>query len=294
VVGPREFHARLKGLLDELDRRQPQVLIEMTLVAVTFNDSLSLAVELANEETLGDHRSFFFSSFGISDIDLASGVRTLNPGGGLNGVIAGPNETPFLIRAIAARGDSRVITTPRIVVSDNTTATVANVEEAPFTSVNASNTVATTSFAGFESAGTTLTVTPHIAQGDHLSLDYSFNFSNFTGSGSAGVPPPRTTNTFSGKIAVPDGHTIIIGGMVTENEADAVTELPLLGRIPVLGTLFQSSERARSKSRIFAFIRPTILRDDRFADLRLISEREVENAALKNRDYPESEPLWMR
>ena len=68
----------------------------------------------------------------------------------------------------------------------------------------------------------TLTVTPHEIQGDFVALDYSFNFSNFTGSGSVGVPPPRTTNSFSGQIEVPDGHTVIVGGLVTENEADSV------------------------------------------------------------------------
>ncbi|MBI4716614.1 MAG: hypothetical protein HY763_02325, partial [Planctomycetes bacterium] len=100
--------------------------------------------------------------------------------------------------------------------------------------------------------------------------------------------------SFSGTIEVPDGHTVIVGGLVTENESDSVTELPLLGRIPLLGALFQSSDRARTKSRVFAFIRPTILRDDVFADLKLISGRELELAELTNNDYPGSVYLWMR
>lgn len=163
AVGTLEFHARLETILPELDRRQPQVMIEMTLVAITFNDSLSLAVELANEEKHNDTQSLIFSSFGLSQVNLNTGARRFNPGGGLNGIIMGPHETPLLFRAIAAHGNSRIITTPKIVVSDNSTATIASVEDAPFTSINASDTVATTSFAGYESAGTTLTVTPHIA-----------------------------------------------------------------------------------------------------------------------------------
>jgi type II secretion system protein D len=294
TVGPREFHVKLRALMEALDKRQPQVLIAMTLVAVTFNDSFSLAVELANEEKTGRVQSLAFSSFGLSSIDLTTGERAFNPGGGLNGVILGPHETPILIRTIAAHGDSRIITTPKIIVADNTTASISNVEEAPFTSINASDTVATTSFAGFESAGTTLTVTPHIAQGDHLRLDYSFNFSNFTGGGSVGVPPPRSTNTFSGTVEIPDNHTIILGGMVTENEADSVTEVPVLGRIPVVGALFQSSDRARTKSRIYALIRATVLRDDQFADLKLITQGELERADLASHDYPASEYAWMR
>ncbi len=294
AIGPREFHSRLDELLKTLDVRQPQAVIEMTLVAITFNDSLSLGIELANEESNGGFQSLLFSSFGLSSINLATGSRTLNPGGGLNGIITGPFETPILLRAIAAHGDSRVMATPKTIVSNNTAATISSVEESPFTSVNASDTVATTSFAGFASAGTTLTVTPHIAQGDYLTLDYSLNFSNFTGSGSGGVPPPRTTNTFSGTVEIPDAHTIIVGGLVTENEADSVTEVPLLGRIPGVGVLFQSSERVRSKTRIYAFIRATILRDDQFEDLKIISQNELKRASVVNRDYPDDIYLWMR
>jgi len=294
AVGSREFHVKLEALLLELDKRQPQVMIELKLVAVTFNDSLSLAFELANEERIDDFQSLFFSSFGLSDVDIATGVRSFRPGGGINGIIVGPNETPFLMRAIAAHGNSRVMATPRMLLNDSSTATLSSVEEEPFTSINASDTVATTSFAGFESAGTTMTVTPHITEGDHLSLDYSFSFSNFTGSGSVGVPPPRTTNSFSGTVTIPDNYTVIVGGLVIENETDAVTEVPLLGRIPVIGAFFQSSDRARTKSRVFAFIRPTILRDDKFADLKLITETELERAKLANDDFPESEEQWMR
>ena len=294
AIGPNEFHVRLQTLMDELDRRQQQVMIEMTLIAVTFNDSLSMAVELANEELMGSYESIVFSSFGLSGIDAETGVRSFQPGGGFNGVLLGPHETPLLVRAIAAHGNSRIMATPKILLSDGTSATIGSVEEAPFTSINASDTVATTSFAGFESAGTTMTVTPHIAQGDHITLDYSLSFSNFTGSGSVGVPPPRTTNSFSGTIEVPDAYTVIVGGLVTEAESDSVTEVPLLGRIPVIGALFQSSDRLRTKTKVYAFIRPTVLRDDAFADLKLISRREMDRAALQARDYPESEYLWMR
>ncbi len=294
AIGPREFHAKIETLIEELDHRQPQVLIEMTLVAVTFNDSFSLAVELANEEQPGSLQSLVFSSFGISDIDIPTGVRELSPGGGLNGIILGPHETPIVVRAIAAHGNSRIIATPKIVLSDNTTATIANVEEEPFTSINASDTVATTSFAGFESAGTTMNVTAHIAQGDHLALDYSFSFSNFTGGSDVGVPPPRSTNSFSGTIELPDQHTVVLGGLVTDNETDSATEVPLLGRLPLIGALFQTSDRIHTRSQIFAFIKPTVLRDDQFADLKLITETEIEHAHLVNDDYPPSEFLWMR
>ena len=67
-----------------------------------------------------------------------------------------------------------------------------------------------------------------------------------------------------------------------------------MSRIPVLGMLFQSTTRSISKTRLYAFIRPVILRDDEFQDLRYLSERDVAAADLEHRDFPDGDYLWMR
>ncbi len=294
AIGTREFHAQLASLIDDLDRRRPQVLIEMTLVAVTWRDSFDLGVELEALD-LGDVWDYLlFSNFGLSEIDVATGQRILTPGVGANGVLLGPDEVPILFRALAVKGLAKVLSTPRLLVSDNARGMLRNVDEAPFTSVNASDTVATTSFAGFESAGTTLAVTPHIGEGDHLTLDYELSFSNFTGTSStAAIPPPRTTNSFHSTVEVPDGHTVVTGGLIVDNFSDTVNEVPLLGRIPVLGFLFQNSSKQKTKTKIFAFIRPVILRDDQFEDLKSITLKDSQAAELPSEKVL-SGPLWMR
>lgn len=295
AIGTREFHAQLESLIEDLDQRRPQVLIEMTLVAITMSDSLDLGVELETLD-LGDAWDYLtFSNFGLSTIDVATGERTLLPGVGGNGVLIGPDETPILMRALATKAKAKVISTPKLLVSDNARGTLRNVDEAPFTSVNASDTVATTSFAGFESAGTTLSVTPHISQGAYLALDYELSFSNFTGTSSAAaIPPPRSTNSFTSTVEVPDGYTLITGGLIVENKSDTSSEVPLLGRIPVIGLLFQNNGRKNTKTKIFAFIRPTILRDDEFEALKLITLQDVERAGMPLPDLIQGEPLWMR
>ncbi len=70
--------------------------------------------------------------------------------------------------------------------------------------------------------------------------------------------------------------------------------MPLLGRIPIIGRLFQSSNRQKTKTKIFAFIRPTVLRDDKFEDLKHITLQDLERAELNMDDPPPGEPLWMR
>jgi len=294
AVGTREFHDQLASLIDELDRRRPQVLIEVTLVAITMSDSLDLGVELLNMD-LGDAWDFMlFTNFGLSSLDAVTGQRVLNPGIGANGILLGPDEVPIIVRALATNGIAKVLTTAKLLVSDNARGTLRSVDEAPFTSVNASDTVATTSFAGFESAGTTLSVTPHILEGDYLTLDYELTFSNFTGSSSvATVPPPRTTNSFTSTVEVPDGYTVVTGGLVVDNSSDSASEVPFIGRIPAFGRLFQSTSTQNTKTKVFAFVRPVILREDKFADLKFISLKDVEEAELID-EAPRGKSLWMR
>lgn len=295
AIGTREFHAQLEGLIEDLDQRRPQVLIEMTLVAITIGDTMNLGFELETLD-LGDGWDYLlFSNFGLSNIDVTTGQRVLIPGIGANGVLMDPEHTPVVMRALATRANARVISTPKLLVSDNARGTLRNVDEAPFTSVNASDTVATTSFAGFESAGTTLNITPHLSQdGNFVSLEYDLSFSNFTGASStATVPPPRTTNSFTSTVEVPDGYTLITGGLIVNNKSDAIGEVPYLGRIPLIGFFFQNRSRQNTYTKIFAFIRPTILRDDEFEALKFMTLQDAEKAGIDLCNPGPDGPLWM-
>jgi type II secretory pathway component GspD/PulD (secretin) len=163
----------------------------------------------------------------------------------------------------------------------------------PFTSVNASNTVATTSFAGFAEAGTTIEVTPRISDDDHLVLDYSVTLNSFTGTGSAGVPPPRQTDEVRSTITIPDGHTVIVGGLNRSNVSKDYRGVPGLDKIPIVRTLTGVHTDAASRSTLFVFLRPTILRDDKFRDLRYLSDIDAK-AAECQQNFPQSLPLLIK
>ena len=107
----------------------------------------------------------------VSTADAATGALTLTPGVGFNGILLDPDSVNVVLRALASEGRSEVLSAPRVLVNDNATASLSSVAESPFTSVNASDTVATTSFAGYASAGTTVSVSPHISEGADLSVN---------------------------------------------------------------------------------------------------------------------------
>ena len=120
-------------------------------------------------------------------------------------------------------------------------------------------------------------------------------FSSFTGPASGTTaPPPRNSNSIASNVEVPDGYTVVVGGLLVENSSDSVGEIPFLGRIPGLGLLFQNSTKSSTKSRIYAFIKPTILRDDAFEDLKFLSAEQAHDAGIASVDPRRAQPMWMR
>ncbi len=293
VIAPPATQKVYAKLIEMLDTRLPQVMVEVTLITLDTSDSFSLGIDVAKAGEAGDDgRYLVFSSTGLSSVDPLTGALTLAPGLGFNGVLLDPDTVNVVVRALASHARAKVVSAPKVLVNDNGTATLSSIAEAPYVSINVGDTVSTTSFAGYASAGTTVTVTPHISQGDYLLLNYAFTLNSFTGSGAAGVPPPRQTNTINSTVTVPDGHAVIVGGLTRRDISKSIAGLPYLVQLPLLKYLFGNETRNDNETTLFVFIRPVILRDDQFTDLKYISEVASGTAGLQP-EYPESEPMMM-
>ena len=285
---------RLYGkLIEWLDQRRPQVLIEAKLVIVDTSDDFTLGVEISGGKGTGISKLFAFSSYGLSTVSASSGALALIPGVGFNGTLVEPDVADVVVRAMSTHSRARVLSAPRVLVNDNQRGQLSSVQEVPFTSVNASQTVATTSFAGFAEAGTTITVTPRISDDTHIELDFSITLNSFHGTGSNGVPPPRTTEEVTSQVTVPDGHTVIVGGLRRGENSYDYSGIPILEHIPIVRLLSGYETKSKSCSSMFVFIRPIILRDDKFRDLKFLSDRDVGPAGVETK-FPDSRPIWVR
>jgi general secretion pathway protein D len=259
------------SLIENLDKRSPQVLIEAKIVIIDTSNDYTLGVEVSGGDRSGAKKLFAFNSYGLSNVDPVSGALRVIPGVGFNGTLVDPSTADVVVRAIANHRRARVLSTPRVLVNDNAEGQLTSVLEVPFTSVNASQTVATTSFAGFAEAGTTITVTPTISEEDYLQLEYVVTLNSFSGTGTAGVPPPRQTNEVRSRVTVPDGYTVIVGGLVSKNGSFEVNTIPWVEKIPVLRDLASLQSKSDSETSLFVFLRPVILREDQFRDLKYFS-----------------------
>ncbi len=294
AIGPQRQLDQIAALLEIIDVRQSQVMLEVLLVSLTEGQSQDLGIELAGLISAQGTQIALASLFGISGILPSDTTAAVGGGSGGTAVILDPGDFSAVIRALETVNDGRSLSIPRILVNNNESGSFNSVIQEPFSSTNASDTVATTSFGGTQDAGTTVSIRPQIAEGDHLVLEYSVSLSSFTGeSADPSLPPPRQQNNLSSVATIPDGYTIAVGGIELTTEAEAVSKTPILGDIPGLGALFRSTSTSASRSRFYVFIRASVLRHQDFEDLKYASDQNAAEAGI-DAGWPEVQPRVIR
>ncbi|MBY0111811.1 MAG: hypothetical protein K2Y21_03240 [Phycisphaerales bacterium] len=292
MAEPRTL-AQIDRLIRLIDVRQPQVMLEMTLVSLSEQDAMNLGIEL---EKVGvfDGASYQLSSlFGLSG--GSSGSRTIGDSRGLTSAVLNPGDFSVVLRALQtiSRGSTKSI--PQFLVSNNESASFTSVLQQPYVVSNTtSGAGTTTSFGGTQDAGTTVSVTPQIAEADQLLLQYSIALSSFVGAPpSNGLPPARQQNTVSSKATIPDGFTVVVGGIELQSDGKNTSQVPGVGDVPILGELFKQRDSSVGRSRFYVFIRATVLRDQQLNDLKHLSGRTGRAAGVQD-GFPEMTPRIVR
>ncbi len=293
IVAKPSMQTVYEKLIARLDVRRPQVLVEATLVSVDTTNDFSLGIEINDTHTRNGRKLLTFTQFGLTKPDAATGGLALQPGIGFNGVVLKADVAEAVIHALKSNTRAKVVSRPAVLVNDNAKGVLLSESEEPFASVNASTTVATTSFGGYSSAGTKVTIAPQISEGDYLKLDYEITLSSFGTNGTTALPPSRQTNSLNSQATIPNGNVILIGGLTRESYKDTVDRVPLLGSLPVLEYLFSSRTKSKQKTTLFVFIHAVILRDDKFEDLRGVSGEAAGHAGIPG-NAPASEPVGIR
>jgi general secretion pathway protein D len=292
VKAPAGQQPEYRKLIERLDLRRAQVYIEAKIVAVTWTDDMRLAFEtqLINANGTG---GVLNTNFGLGALGTAASGGILAPKtvatglGGLTAAVIKSDQVPIVMNALQTKTDSRILSTPQLLVDDNEEAKIVSVDSQPTaTTTQTTGNPAQTSFGGYEDAGTTLAVTPHISDGGYLGLKYEIELSSFTGSATANLPPPKTKNNLqSNSITIPADTTVIVGGLNFKNDSLTRAQIPLLGDIPLIGLLFQDRNSKFRTTTLYVFLTPRILRDPTFQDLRILT-RGPQYEVLKRSELP--------
>jgi general secretion pathway protein D len=270
VYGNKKNQEWISSLVRQLDKRRPQVLIDCTLVEVTKNDAFNYDLQLTkrfNGGSIGDANNIgrFISSI--------SGTLT---------AFYGDREITALLQTMQAKSYGRVLAKPKLLVNDNEkgkieTKDTTYVEVSSSIPVNTgaagtqTNLVQTSvNFNPYE-AGIMLDITPHISEGDLLRLDVSLTRSDFLKTPSVGAnkqqPPPNTrSNTVDTAVTLPNGSTVILGGLMKMNQTKGGSKVPILGDLPFIGGLFRTIDNEDTQSKLYVFVKAEIIRPAALAD----------------------------
>jgi general secretion pathway protein D len=293
VVGPPAIQQVYADLIRRLDERRPQVQIECTIVTLDTTNGESFGVDIGKLGGSGASQLLTLSSFGISMANPATGTLTPTDNTGGTFALLNPRIADVVMTALETDTNARLISAPRLLVNDNGTGKLESVAQEPYAVIlDASSTQSLTSLGGLAQAGTSISVEPHISEASYLQLGYSIELSNFTGEAQNGLPPPSQKNSVDSSVTIPDGYTIVVGGLSTKNLTTTVNTIPILGQIPILKYLFGTRSKNTEDTTLFVFIRPVILRDDQFEDLRYMSSIQMQAAGLPS-DFPSSYPVAM-
>ena len=270
----------ISKLINTLDRRRPQVLIDVTLVEIRKTDEFDYDLNLISSfpdlaQTGGQTDSFLVDeTTTVVEKLLEPGMRDrfvdfqVNAGSG-TGFYADIHINA-LLQAVQTMNYGRVLAKPKVLVNDNEQGTIKTTDTTyvtkkssiPVTSGAAgdqSTLIETaTEFESYE-AGITLDIKPHISEGDLLRLEIELNRSDFlTATGEK--PPDQTGSDVKTVVTVPDGSTIILGGLLKLNQSKGGSKVPILGDIPLVGLLFRSAEHSDIQTKLYVFVRAEIIR----------------------------------
>ena len=278
----------IRNIISQLDIRRAQVLVEAIIVELSETAAKSLGIETIFNGTDKDSIPIGVTRFGGSGPDLLSIVGsaadstdvTLSTAASASllntqGLIAGfgdltPGKDNFvgIINAIAQDSNSNILSTPSILAMDNELATSIIGQEIPITTgeslgTNNSNPFRTTSR---QEVGIKLEVTPQINEGSSVVLKIKIEVSGVAGVPMSGIDIITNKRAIETTALVDNNQIIVLGGLVDEDTQDSISKVPLLGSIPVLGRLFQSSSSTTVKKNLMVFLRPTIIIDSASAN----------------------------
>jgi general secretion pathway protein D len=285
INAPDAIYNNLRAALDKLDVRRAQVYVEALITEITADKAAEFGVQwqsLSGVEKSGTN-AFGGTNFGGPGQNvLGIAANPASAGRGLNvGVINGVVNIPgvgeilnlnLLIRALESDNNANILSTPTLLTLDNEEARIIIGQNVPFITGSYAVTGAATTPTPFQTierrdVGLTLRVRPQISEGGTVRLQIYQEVSSVV---ETLLPNPAgvTTNkrAVESTVLVDDGQIVVIGGLIQDGVRETVEKVPLLGDIPLLGALFTYSTRARSKTNLMVFLRPTVLRDAQRAD----------------------------
>jgi general secretion pathway protein D len=300
VTASPKIMRQLKFVVEKLDVRRAQVLIEAILVEITTSRLSELGINWAVDGSGDDDNLVPVGTFnqpigGSSIGSIAAAIDdpdTLAQTGLPTGLTLGAGRFrdtgvnfAVILRALRNDADTNILQTPQVTTLDNEEAEIKVAQEVPFvtgqfTSTGTNNQGNVNPFQTIqrEEVGQILKITPQINEGTAVQLKIEQESSSLTQGVTGAVDLVTNKRTISTTVLVEDGGLIVLGGLISEEAREGESRVPILGSIPIIGELFKTRNGAKDKRNLMVFIRPTILRDG----LQAATETNAKYNVLRN------------
>ena len=290
ITAPGPMYRQLRAVIDKLDGRRAQVLIEALIVEVSADKAAQLGVQwstiirnngrvlgvLGNGTSVSGIPNIFGISGAVSNLvngtpisgDNASaitGMKGMNLG--FTQSVGGNTSLGALVNLMQGDSDTNILSTPNLMTLDNEEASIMVGENVPFPSTTSVASAVSNPFTTYErkDVGTLLRIRPQINENGTIKMAVYQETSNVKASTAANPATnggaTTTKRSIESNVLVEDGSILVLGGLIAEEYQQNQERVPLLGDIPVVGNLFRNTARTRKKTNLMVFLRPTVLRD---------------------------------
>lgn len=295
VYGSLSEYRKIESTIKRLDIAPTQVMIEASIVEVTLNDTLKYGLQWA----FSDSRS---------NGDTGRGVLSTSAGGALGGALAGFSYTVTnsagavraVLNALADKSLIKVISSPSLMVLDNHTASIVVGDQQPIrTSTTVTDGGVQTNSIQYKDTGVALTVTPSVNAGNMVTMNVIQSVTDI-GPVDEGVTNQRSflQRQVTSKVAVRSGESIVLGGLIRDNDTNSRSGVPLLQDVPVFGSLFGTTNNSGRRTELLVVITPRVVRTDvdataiseelrdRMASVRRLMEEGARDGAVQAPEAP--------
>ena len=263
LATPYEYQQIERTLL-KLDVVATQVLIEASIIEVTLTDGFEYGLEWAFDSSLGG------GDTGSGLLDLGGGLGSAVPGFSYT-VSDSAGAVKAVVNALAEKSLINVISTPSVMVLDNHTAAIHVGDQQPIRSAstvtnggNVQNSIQ------YKDTGVKLEVTPSVNDGGLVTLDISQSITDVGPVDAATGQRSFLERNVSSRVAIRSGESVVLGGLIRDNESTGRSGIPLLMDIPGLGALFSTTNTVASRTELLIFISPRVLEGEE--DLRELNK----------------------
>ncbi len=262
-TGTGEEWAQLLPVLQEMDKPAKQVLIEATIAEITLTDQDQRGIEwVLNQANLGGLEG----QLGTLTVPSSLGVG----GSGLTYTLSSAGQVRAVLNAFASNSRATILSTPRLMVRSGSEATINVGTEIPtLTSQTSSANVQIEGSTGFvqqiqyRRTGITLSITPVVYAGRQVDLTINQQISEARPNSTSNISSPEISNRqISTKLSLSDGHSVLLGGLISNSRSEGRSGVPILSDIPIIGQLFRVDKTSSTRTELIIMIIPYIIDGD--------------------------------